>query len=270
MSSEKELAYRYDLFVSPQWRGRYDALISDNLEIPLEGAVLDVNCGTGAYAVALAGLMKDKGGDVVALDPSDERLELARARAQVLKTDNIEFKNAASTDIPFRTDRFDAVIGDASMLSRPELEATLSEMIRVAGPDARVVLKIAARGSFDEFFSVYWEALHDSGLDDESGARLETMINTRITTSEAEAIARAAGLKNIQTVSSKEEFLYESGEEFLNSPLITDYFLDEWLAIVPEDQQSGVKQRIVEIVDRERRDGPFDLSIKATLVYGVK
>jgi ubiquinone/menaquinone biosynthesis C-methylase UbiE len=206
----------------------------------------------------------------VALDPSDERLELARARAQVLKTDNIEFKNATSTDIPFRPDRFDAAIGDASMLSHPEIQATLSEMVRVAAPGAPVVLKVAGHGSFDEFFSVYWEALHDNGLDDEAWARLETMINERITNSDAEAMATAAGLKDTRSLTSKEEFLYESGDEFLNSPLIADYFLDGWLSIVPENQQPMVKQRIADIIDRERHDGPFDISIKATVVYGVK
>lgn len=268
--NEKELAYRYDLFVAPDWEERFDTLAGENVEIPVEGVALEVNCGTGASAVELAGLVKDKGGEVIGVDPSDARLELARARASVLKLDNIAFQTANGTDLPFEEDRFDTVIGDGSLLGPAQIEATLVEMLRVARPGATVVLKITTRGSFDEFFSVYWEALHDCQLDEQAWERLELMINERLTVSAAEEMAARAGLRNVNGVTSKEEFSYESGADFLDAPLIADNFLSEWLSIVPKEDRAEVKRRISEVIDRERHDGPFDLSIKATLISGSK
>ena len=52
-------------------------------------------------------------------------------------------------------------------------------MLRVAQPDAPVILKLAAHGSFGEFFSFYWEALHETGMDHAVWAALEELINER-------------------------------------------------------------------------------------------
>ena len=39
-------------------------------------------------------------------------------------------------------------------------------MIRVTKSGATIVLQLATRSSFDEFFSIYWEALHECGLEE--------------------------------------------------------------------------------------------------------
>jgi ubiquinone/menaquinone biosynthesis C-methylase UbiE len=269
MSNEKELAYRYDLFITPDWRERFDALTDEHVKMPAEGRVLDVNCGTGAYAIEMAGRMKGKG-EVVAVDPSPERLELARAKAQVKKVERVTFEQASAADLPFLDDQFDAVVGDASMLPTYEIEDVLSEMVRVAQPDGRVVLKMVTRGSFGEFFSVFWEALMIAGVVEQVEGELERIINEHPTVSDAELMAERAGLNNVESFISKEEFLFETGEEFIESPLIKDRFLDEWLEIVPESSRGEVTEQVVSIIERERHDGPFDVSIKATLISGIK
>jgi hypothetical protein len=129
---------------------------------------------------------------------------------------------------------------------------------------------MTTRGSFDEFFSVYWEALHDTGMDDAVWATLERLINERHTLSEAEAMAERFGLRNIESFRSKEEFTFDSAEDFLEAPLIADYFLSEWIGIVPADQRDAVLERLKAIIERERNNATFDVSIKATVIAGVK
>src|ERR1044072_8325148 len=99
-NDERELAYRYDLFITPDWRDRFDTLINENIEMPTEGRILDVNSGTGAHAIDLAERMCGKG-EVVALDPSAERVELARAKAQVKKVADVTFEQAAAPPLRF-------------------------------------------------------------------------------------------------------------------------------------------------------------------------
>ena len=269
MKNEKELAYRYDLFVTPDWRDRYDTLINEQVELPAEGHFLDVNSGTGGYAIELAERLQGKG-EVIATDSSAERIELSQAKAQVKKTDNVSFEQASPTDLPYRDDRFDAVIGDASMLSPDLVEEMIAELVRVASPGSKVVVKMATRGSFDEFFSIYWEALLGAGIVDEVWGLLENMINERSTISDAERLVERAGLTKVEIITSKESFLYDSGNEFLESPLINDNFLEEWLSIVPENRRQDVYKHLAALIDRELHDGPFEVSIKATVITGVK
>ena len=269
MSNSKELAFRYDLFITPDWRDRFDTLINESIELPVEGRILDVNCGTGAHAIELALRMPGKG-EVIGIDPSAERVSIARAKAQVAKLEEIRFEQGGGSDLPFESNQFDAVIGDASMLSADEIDEALAEIVRVAQPDARVVLKLTTSGSFGEFFSIYWEALYEAGIDNDVLTALERLMNEHRTISNAEQMAARAGLRKVETFVSKEEFDYETAEEFLESPLISDYFLSRWLEIVPEEKRDEVLRQIVSIIDRERHSAPFDVSIKATLITGVK
>jgi ubiquinone/menaquinone biosynthesis C-methylase UbiE len=269
MSTEKELAYRYDLFVTPDWRDRFDVLVNENVSFPKEGRILDVNCGTGAHAAELAAKLGQRG-EVIGVDASAERLEIARAKTEAQKLKNLAFQQAPAHDLPFETDQFDAVIGDASMLHDRDTPDVLAEMIRVARAGAAVVLKLTTHGSFDEFFSLYWEALLGAGAVDETWPSLEELIVERSTTSAVEKMAKEAGLRDVTTVSRKEEFSFSTAAEFFESPVIKDHFLAEWLEILPEEKREQILQQVIEIVDRERHEGPFEVSIKATVLTGVK
>jgi ubiquinone/menaquinone biosynthesis C-methylase UbiE len=269
MNQEKELAYRYDLLISPIWRERFDALIDQHFKLPAEGRVLDVNCGTGAFTLELAEGMRGKG-EVTGIDADAERLELARAKALVTKQDNVTFEQGEALDLRFPDNDFNAVIGDVSLLPTEQTEKIFAEMIRVADYDAPVVLKLATHGSFDEFFSVFWEALHNAELADSLLGHLEGLINERLTVTAAEAMAKRLRLRQVVSYVSREEFGFETAEEFLESPLIKDLFLDNWLAIVPEAKRQQIAANISSIIDRERNEGSFEVSIKATLIKGLK
>jgi ubiquinone/menaquinone biosynthesis C-methylase UbiE len=269
MRNAKELAFRYDLFITPDWRDRFDTLVNESAEIPTEGRILDVNCGTGAHSIELAVRLRGKG-EVVGVDPSPERIELARAKALAKKLDDVTFQQAIATDLPFSDHEFDAVIGDTSMLAADGIEDVLTEMARVAEPGARVVLKTATRGSFDEFFSIFWEALLGAELIEEVWEALEQLINERKTVSSVELIANQAGLRKVESFTSKEDFSFETAEDFLASPLIEDYFLDNWMAVVPESRHGELRGSVASIIDRERHGAPFEVSIKATVVTGIK
>jgi hypothetical protein len=124
--------------------------------------------------------------------------------------------------------------------------------------------------SFGEFFSVYWEALRNLGIEDHEHD-VESLITELPTITAVETIAAREGLDNVSSWMQIEEFDYESGEEFLNAPLITDFLLTRWLESLPEaEAQARVAKEIARIIDVERQDMDFALTVKATLIVGRK
>jgi ubiquinone/menaquinone biosynthesis C-methylase UbiE len=269
MRDAKELAYLYDLYVAPAWSEAFDQMVDGEIEPPKEGRFLDVGCGTGDYAIDLA-IRGGANTEVVGIDSSPEKLALARSKAEVKKLDRVEFRQGQMKSLELPDDEFDLVIGDASMSPPSDISPALAELKRVARKGAIVVLKLTTRGSFDEFFSIYWESLYNLGLLDYA-PRLEALITERLTVSDAEEIASGAGLKDVRAVTSKERFDYKDGKEFFEAPLIETFFLNDWLAILPDEEtRHKVRQQMMKIIDEERHKMDFDVSIKATLIIGQK
>lgn len=150
-----------------------------------------------------------------------------------------------------------------------DLRAMLSEMVRVAAPGATVAYWLPTASSFGEFFSIFWEALLNADLEDH-GVDVEHLITDLPPVSEVEHLAESAGLNDVQSWTTIEEFDYESGAQFLNSPLITDFLLPGWLGSVPEAAKERVMEELARIIDEERHSGEFALTLKATLVVGKK
>ncbi len=267
--SAKEQAFLYDLFIVPGWREVFDRLVDDEIKMPQPGRILEVGCGTGGFVVSLAARL-GRDSAIVGVDESAEMLKLARGKAEVQKLTHVQFASGSLAATGQADADFDVVIGDASLSAPESVGAILAELARVARPNATVVLKLATRSSFDEFFSIYWEALYEMGMDDLT-PQLEALILERLTTDAAEALALEAGLRNVQSVTRREQFDYADAATFLSAPLIDTAFLHHWLAILPnEEAVSRARDKMAVIIERERQNMDFDVSIKATLVIGQK
>jgi len=267
--TEKELAFLHDLYVATDWGERFAELMNEHVKLPERGRALYVASGTGGHALALR---ERAGKDVtlVGVDESPERLELARAKAGAVKDEATEFRHAQLESLPFEDEQFDLVVGDASLVAPERLPEMLAEMARVAAPGATVALNVTTASSFGEFFSVYWEALANTGFI-EQAAGVGSLINELPTVSEVEGLAAREALDGLKSWTSIEEFDYKSGEDFLNAPLVRHFLLGRWLDTLPDGEaRAEVLREVARIIDDERQEGEFALSVKATLVVGRK
>jgi ubiquinone/menaquinone biosynthesis C-methylase UbiE len=265
--TDKELAFLHDLFVATDWGERFAELFDEHLQLPEKGCVLYVGAGTGSHAIAL----HERAGEkisLVCIDENEESLELARAKATVLK-EQAEFRRLDLAKLDYPDNKFDSVIGNVSLISPQRVPKILAEMVRVAAPNALVGLALPTASSFAEFFSIYWEALHNKGLIDHE-SDVEYLITELPTISEIEQAAEQAGLEAISSWCQIEEFDYDSGEAFLNSPLIADFLMHGWLETLDESDGAKVAAEIARIINEERHEGEFPLTVKATLVVGRK
>jgi SAM-dependent methyltransferase len=231
--------------------------------------VLYVASGTGGHALAL-GERAGQEVDIVCVDESEERLELARAKAAAAKGANVEFRHAQLEDLNLSEEQFDLVIGDASLVAPERLPEMLAEMVRVAAPGAAVALSVATASSFGEFFSVFWEALAETGHD-EQAADVCLLIAELPTVTDVEALAAREALEGVVSWTRIEEFDFASGGEFLAAPLVRDFLLERWLDSLPvEESRAAVLNDVERIIDEDRHEGEFMLSVKATIVVGRK
>jgi ubiquinone/menaquinone biosynthesis C-methylase UbiE len=265
--TNKELAFLHELFVATDWGERFAELIDEHLKLPKEGQALYLGSGTGGHAIAL----QERSGDelkFLCIDENEECLELARAKTTVTK-DGTVFRQGTLDRLTLPDNQFDLVIGDGSLVHTERIPAMLAEMTRVAAPGAIVALTLPTFSSFGEFFSIYWEALHNCGLTNHE-ADVESLISILPSVSAVEEMAEQAGLDEVASWTRIEEFDYDSGEKFLSSPLISDFLMPIWLGTLPKDSYDQVVKEIGRLINEERHEAEFALSVKATLVVAKK
>ena len=267
IKTNKELAYLHELFVANDWGERFAELIDEHVTLPTEGRALYAAAGTGGHAIAL----QERANPNVTFDCVEENeaaLELARAKAVVLN-DGTQFLQGKVDALTSAANQFNLVIGDASLVHSQRVPQMVAEMVRVAAPNAIVALVLPTFSSFGEFFSLYWEALHNCGLLDHE-ADVEGLITTLPSVSAVEKMAEQAGLEEIESWTRIEEFDYESEEQFLNAPLISDFLMPIWLETLLARSRVQVIAEIARLINEERHEAEFALSVKATLVLGKK
>lgn len=267
IKSDKELAFLQDLFIAPDWGERFAELIDEHVKLPTEGRALYVAAGTGSHAMAL----QERAGSklsLLCLDENQECIELAQAKATAMN-EGTEFRLAQLDQLDSPDNHFNLVVGNASLVPHSKVRKMFSEMVRVAAPGATIAIALPTASSFGEFFSIYWEALHNSGLIDHE-SKVEQLITGLPTVFDVEQMAEAEGLTEIASWTRIEEFDYDSGEQFLGSPLVAEFLMREWLALVPESERADLFREISRLINEERHEAEFALSVKATLVVGQK
>ena len=104
---------------------------------PVEGGeALDLCCGSGDLALMLARTSR-----VVGLDISENLLAIARRRARLaLVDDRITWQWGDALELPFESDRFDAVTMGYGLRNVVDIPQSLREMWRVLKPGAKAAI----------------------------------------------------------------------------------------------------------------------------------
>jgi SAM-dependent methyltransferase len=137
------LAASYDRFrpTDDNWWELFDVLVAEGGLVGQR--VLDVGCGTGRLAVALA----ERGARVWGVDPSEEMLRQAHSTA----AGKAAFKEARAEALPFKDGWFDRAVLRlvVHLVDRPQ---AFREAARVLGPGGRIVIATFAPSSFGRFW----------------------------------------------------------------------------------------------------------------------
>jgi demethylmenaquinone methyltransferase / 2-methoxy-6-polyprenyl-1,4-benzoquinol methylase len=158
------VAGRYDALNSVMTAGlhhRWRERAAERAELGPGDSALDICCGTGDLALALAGRVTP-GGHVVGCDFSEPMLDLAREKAAARATGGVRFEWADALRLPYDGGRFDAVTVGFGVRNLANLDRGLHEMSRVLKPGGRaVILEITkpTRPPLSIFYSLWFDRI---------------------------------------------------------------------------------------------------------------
>jgi ubiquinone/menaquinone biosynthesis C-methylase UbiE len=126
----------YDEQFVPALFRPWAAVLCDAASIGPGQRVLDVACGTGALAIAVADRVRPDGA-VHGLDANPEMLAVARR-----KHADVEWHEGRAESLPFADAGFDAVVSQFGLMFFDDRVAALREMQRVLRPGGRLAVAV--------------------------------------------------------------------------------------------------------------------------------
>lgn len=263
----RELAFLHDLYVATDWSERFAQLVDEKLKLPVEGQLLYVECGTGSHALELREKLKN-GVEMICTESDEERLRIAQAKAEAVFA-NIKFQNSPPSRLNFPNAEFTSVVADASFVPVSDLLPIWQEIYRVTEEEGNVAFVLPTAGSFGEFFSIFWQSLYELDLND-LGAEVEKLITDLPKIDDVKDVAANAGFRHIEAETKLEIFEFDLGEDFIRSPLISDFMFPIWTRFVPPEQEIQLIRKIEDLINQSRDEMSFRLTVKMSLIMARK
>jgi ubiquinone/menaquinone biosynthesis C-methylase UbiE len=152
--AKRSPAELYDEYFAPALSAPWGRVVANAAGVGQGQRVLDVACGTGVLASAVAERVGARG-EVVGLDPSDDMLGVARR-----KNPSIQWQQGRAESLPFSDAHFDAVVSQFGYMFFEDKHAALGEMMRVLRAGGRLAVAVCDALDHSPGYAVLTELLH--------------------------------------------------------------------------------------------------------------
>lgn len=264
-STAAQDALQYDAIVVPRYSGRFAQLIVDEIQPGTRATVLDIGCGSGTPAFDVLRRLSESG-RVIAVDPDQALVDLARRRAAVADDGRrIFFKCEAADELRFGDEVFDLVVGNL-VLRALDGSTALPEMRRVLVRGGRILLTHALRGTFDEALDV----LRDLAVRDDDAKlaeRIEAVAQRYLTRADLARLAESTGFQDVIIREEPFRLSFRNAQEMFADPLIGLIVMPEWRWIAgTEPGGERLLEELESALDTYFGGGPLSLTVNAGLL----
>ena len=222
--------------------------------------VLDVACGTGNAALAIAPLLP--GGKVCAVDFSSGMLQQAQRRAEALRIRNIEFLERDMQNLSFPECRFDVAICAFGIFFVEDMDAQLAHIAATVRPGGRVMITNFEESYFHPLKELFATRLESYGVQrpPQTWKRIAHEQGCR-------ELFEKAGLRDIR-VESKNVGYFLAGPEAWWDIVWNAGFRRMVSRLSPDDQARFKQEHLKEIEALKTRDGiRLDVPVLFTTGY---
>ena len=221
--------------------------------------LLDVGCGTGSLALAVAALTSRS--EIVGIDPSAPFIEYARLRG---KDPRLTFKVGDALSISYPDASFDKCLSLLVIMFIQDVAPAIAEMRRVTRHGGIVAACVWDRSGM-EMNSVFWKTAVE--LDPAAERRRDAQAYSGGQLSSLWAESGFTGIEETALVIPLE---FKSFDDFWTPLLGGQGPSASYLLGLPSDRQLALRERLREKVLGAGPERPFKLKAKAWAVHGVR
>lgn len=232
------------------------------------GTVLVAESRCGFVALELAPHLEENS-RLMALDPHGAMLDVARERAERREgLESIFFVNQRVADLSYAADVFGTSLCLDGLLTARQAQEGIAELARVTAEEGALVVGVPLANCFAEFYDILDEAMRAHRLDD-ALPRIDRLKRSLISPGRLAGAAHEAGLEDISIEKLSWEVAFESGRDFLDSPLIRQSFFPHWIGLVRSTDREPVMRHVCDAIDTYWHARQFSTTVHAAVLVGT-
>jgi len=223
---------------------------------------LDVGCGTGALAGAIAERCAPR--RLVGIDPSAGFLDYA---AQRLGRTGAELRQADAQALPFAAAEFDRIVSGLVLNFVPDQARAVAEMARVARPQGTVALYVWDYAGKMELMRYFWDAagaLDPRAVELDEGRRFSICRPQPLS-----SLVEAAGLVEVETRAIDVPTVFRDFDDYWTPLLSGQAPAPGYCMSLSEDARTALRERLRSRLPVQA-NGSIHLLARAWAVRGRK
>jgi SAM-dependent methyltransferase len=251
----------YEVFLG-RWTRRLAQPLLDFAEFPDAGALLEVGCGTGSLATAMAARWPQR--RVLGVDIAAPYVEFARAQAAA---GNLAFEVADAARLPFADSSFAGAAAQLVLNFVPDPLAALAEMRRVTVPGGRIVAAVwDFRGGL-VYQRIFWDTA--AGIDAGAAHARDKLFSGALALPDGLVdLFKSAGLDQIERASITIRMNYASFDDYWQPLGGGQGPVGTYLAGLDGDLRARIAQAVATAYRSGAPDGPRSMTATAWAVRG--
>jgi ubiquinone/menaquinone biosynthesis C-methylase UbiE len=252
----------YEVFLG-RWTRRLADPVVDFAGFPAAGRLLDVGCGTGSVARAMATRWPAR--NVVGIDIAPAYVAFARSQSQL---ENLCFNLADAARLPYGNKVFSGCAAQLVLNFVPDPFGVLGELRRVTMPGGRLVAAVwDFRGGL-VYQRIFWDTA--ASIDPRAGlARDRLFAGTLALPDGLRRLFESAGLDEVERTSITIRMDYANFDDYWHPMCGGQGPVGSYLAGLDPDVRARIEESVAAAYRSGAPDGPRSLTATAWAVRGL-
>ncbi|MEH1942722.1 MAG: class I SAM-dependent methyltransferase [Nostoc sp.] len=253
------VAQGYDRAIA-QITSQVDEAILDAVEAGYGKQLLDVACGTGWLSAAAV----SRQAIVTGLDYADNMVAIARLRCP-----EAEFQIGDAENLPFESERFEAVVCSLGILHFPNPERAIAESFRVLKPGGRYAFTCWTPPARNPFMSLILGSVQTHG-NMEVDLPLGPPLFRFGETVECKRVLSSEGFTSVSVTELPIKWTFSTPQDVMPKVVVSTARLGSILVMQTEEQRHNIENAIIEGAKKYVTESGLEIPASVVLAVGHK
>ncbi len=245
----------------PLWSAPFGMKLLDTVELKKNITVLDIGSGMGFPLIELSQRLGETC-KLYGIDPWNAAAERTRDKINIWKINNVEVIEAKAENLTFGDNHFDLIISNNGINNVENETQVISELSRVAKPNAQLVLTVNLPDSMIEFYNIFENVLNKNDKSDKIKSIKKHIYSKRKPIDFTVKLIENSGFKIKNIYKDSFDLRFVDGSALFNHYFIRIAFLKSWIEIIDPPDVTKIFQSLeMELNKLANKNGEIKLTI---------